>query len=41
MKLKGREAVERVGASRFEEALMVILGVNKGDMEASVVEEFG
>lgn len=39
--LEGREAVERVGASSLEEALVVIFCVNKSDMEAFVVEEFG
>jgi hypothetical protein len=38
---KGREAVERVGTSGFEKAFVVELSVNKSDMKASVVEDFG
>jgi len=38
---EGGEAVERVGTSGFEEAFAVELSVDKGDMKASVVEDFG
>jgi len=35
------EAVQRVGAPGFEEAFMVELGVDKCNMKASEVEDFG
>jgi hypothetical protein len=38
---KRGEAVKRVGASGFEEAFMVELGIDKCDMKASEVEDFG
>ena len=41
LEAKGREAVEGVGASGFEEALVVVLGVDEGNVEALVVEELG
>jgi hypothetical protein len=38
---EGGEAVERVGTSGFEDAFMIELSVDKCDMKASVVKDFG
>jgi hypothetical protein len=38
---KGGEAVEGVGTSGLEKAFMVELSVDKCDMKASEVEDFG
>lgn len=41
LKLEIRQAIEGVGTPGFEEAFVVVLSVDKGYVEASVMEELG